>query len=220
MLDRRGHQARTLGSVCARYSDRDEHASSRDSTLLHNHTPFGAVVAHVGYLAVRRERGPERCVIPCLNATQQLVFQLAHLFFGQCIESHTCAQCTHFYPVSMFKHFYHVNELLAVNANTTSLPPSPLSSPTRHVHTHALTQNRHQHHPIAQHDAQVASAAAAAASTPPMPKFEESKSWQILVRTLTGRTVALQVLRSYSCDCLGRLIAVKVGVPVPPTPWW
>ena len=51
-----------LGSVSARLLH-NEHASSRDSTVRHKHTPHGAVVAHIRNLAVRRERVSEGCVM-------------------------------------------------------------------------------------------------------------------------------------------------------------
>ena len=56
--------------------------------------------------------------------------------------------------------------------------------------------------------------AVAAACPPPGPGKEESKPWQTLVRISCGRMVTLQVLHSYSCDCLEHLIADKVGFPV------
>ena len=80
----------TLESVSARYSVHNEHASSRDSTVRHMHTPIGAVVAHIRYLAVRRERGPERYVIHA-GGTRRNSWSLTWhtCFSGQCIESRT-----------------------------------------------------------------------------------------------------------------------------------
>ena len=61
----------------------------------------------------------------------------------------------------------------------------------------------------------VASAAAAAASScaPPQVKME-TETWQVLVSTLTGRSVALQVSNSISRHRLDCLLAERVGVPV------
>ena len=42
----------------------------------------------------------------------------------------------------------------------------------------------------------------------------ETETWQVLVRTLTGRSFALQVSNSLSGHCLDCLLAERVGVPV------
>ena len=62
---------------------------------------------------------------------------------------------------------------------------------------------------------QIVAAAAAAASgcAPPVVKVE-TETWQVLVTTLTGRSVALQVSNSISRHCLDCLLAERVGVPV------
>ena len=61
----------------------------------------------------------------------------------------------------------------------------------------------------------VAAAAAAAAASCASPVVKvETDTWQVLVRTLTGRSVALQVSNSLSRHCLDCLLAERVGVPV------
>ena len=59
--------------------------------------------------------------------------------------------------------------------------------------------------------ADAAAAATAAASSPPGINVER-ENWQILVRTLTGRTVALQVLHSLTGCSLDCLISENVGL--------
>ena len=61
--------------------------------------------------------------------------------------------------------------------------------------------------------AAAAAAAAASSCAPPQVKVE-TETWQVLVRTLTGRSVALQVSNSLSRHCLDCLLAERVGVPV------
>ena len=72
-----------LESESVNYSVHNKHVCSRDSTVRHMHTPFGAVVARIRTLAVRRERGSEVCV------TQKLGFELLRVFAEPCIEFHT-----------------------------------------------------------------------------------------------------------------------------------
>ena len=58
-----------------------------------------------------------------------------------------------------------------------------------------------------------AAAAAVAASGCPPPQVQmENETWQILVTSLSGRTVALQVSLSISHDCLVDLLADRTGV--------
>ena len=59
-----------------------------------------------------------------------------------------------------------------------------------------------------------AAAAAAAASGCPPPQVQmENETWQILVTSLSGRSVALQVSLCISHDCLVDLLADRTGVP-------
>ena len=90
VIDRKGHQAVTIGSASAGYSVHKEHASSRDSTVLHKHTqPIrGSGCPYPPPGCETRARTRRMCE-PCWRATQQLVLALTHLFSGQCIESHT-----------------------------------------------------------------------------------------------------------------------------------
>ena len=60
----------------------------------------------------------------------------------------------------------------------------------------------------------VAAAAAAATSCSPPVVNVETETWQVLVRTFTGRSVALQVSNSLSGHCLDCLLAERVGFPV------
>ena len=60
--------------------------------------------------------------------------------------------------------------------------------------------------------AAAAAAAAASGCAPPQIKVE-TETWQVLVTTLTGRSVALQVSNSISRDCLVCLLAERMGVP-------
>ena len=64
------------------YSVKNEHASTRESTVRHMHTPFGAMVAHLRQPGCETRARTRRMRDPCWNATQQLVFEFAHLFFG------------------------------------------------------------------------------------------------------------------------------------------
>ena len=60
--------------------------------------------------------------------------------------------------------------------------------------------------------APAAATAAASGCAPPQVKVE-TETWQVLVTTLTGRSVALQVSNSISRDCLVCLLAEKIRVP-------
>ena len=58
-----------------------------------------------------------------------------------------------------------------------------------------------------------AAAAAAASGCPPPQVQNENVTWQILVTSLSGRSVALQVSLSMDHDCLVDLLADRTGVP-------
>ena len=69
-----------FGSVSVGYSVHNEHASSRDNTVRHMHAPFGAVVAHIRILAVRRKRGSEECVIHAGMRRESWALNFHHFF--------------------------------------------------------------------------------------------------------------------------------------------
>ena len=60
--------------------------------------------------------------------------------------------------------------------------------------------------------AAAAAAVAASGCAPPQVKVE-NETWQILVTSLSGRSVALQESFSISRDCLVNLLAERTGVP-------
>ena len=64
------------------YSIHNEDAFSHNRTLLHKHTPFGALVAHVRYPAVTREKEPEGCVIRAATERESWASNVSHLFGG------------------------------------------------------------------------------------------------------------------------------------------
>ena len=94
-------------------------------------------------LRTKTEVIPDSCVLSCVV--------LYGSFLSETIlEGHMHEPGPLYTCVPMSKHFYHFNELLAVNANTTRLPPS---SPTHDTstHTHSPKRTPHTTHSFQKH---------------------------------------------------------------------